>query len=314
MSDMKFTLPWTDAVTVSGQAIEKLVGAGDGDAALVYLYILRTRGAGTLEETGRALGRAQGDIAAAMTRLHKLGLIMFDTRRQEEQPAPALGDELPEYTAEEIRRGISGSSDFRDLVQEVQKALGKLLSSDDLARLYGMHDNLGLPPEVILHLVNYCIMCSRTRDGAPRMPTMRYIEKAAYTWERAGVFSLERAEALIKELEARRSASAEIRAALDIKDREMSASEQRYVDGWLAMGFKPDAVAIAYDRTLLNTGKLAWKYMDSIINNWHGKGLHTAEEILRGDAKRRPPGSAAKKQTAPEPEELRRMARLLNDL
>ncbi|MDR1589144.1 MAG: DnaD domain protein [Oscillospiraceae bacterium] len=319
MSDVKFTLPWTDAVTVSGQAIEKLVGAGDGDAALVYLYILRTRGAGSIEETGRALGLARDDVTAAMTRLDKLGLIMFDTRRREsrqrpEPPAPPAGDELPEYTAEDVRRGVNGSPAFRELVDEVQKALGKLLSSDDLARLYGMYDNLGLPPEVILHLVNYCMVCSRTREGAPRMPTMRYIEKAAYTWERAGVFSLERAEALIKELEARRSASAEIRAALGIKDRELSASEQRYVDGWLAMGFKPDAVSIAYDRTLLNTGKLAWKYMDSIINNWHGKGLHTAEEIQRGDARRRAPNNAEKNRRAPEPEELQRMARLLGDL
>ncbi|MDR1217256.1 MAG: DnaD domain protein [Oscillospiraceae bacterium] len=317
MPDIKLSLPWPDAVTVSGQAIDKLVSAGDGNAALLYLYILRTRGMSPLEQTSRELGRAPADVSAAMTRLHRLGLVMYEAA-QAPEPPPARqlpqSDELPEYTAEDIKRGMSGSPVFRELVQEVQKSLGKLLSSDDLTRLYGMYDFLGLPPEVILHLVNYCIMCSRARDGSARMPSMRYIEKAAYTWERAGVFSLERAETLIRELEARRGASAEIREALRIKDRELSASEQRYVDSWLAMGFTPETVAIAYDRTLVNTGKLAWKYMDSIINNWHGKGLHTAEEIQRGDKKRRAPPSGARQPSAPDPDELRRMERLLGNL
>jgi DNA replication protein DnaD len=143
---------------------------------------------------------------------------------------------------------------------------------------------------------------------------MRYIEKAAYTWERAGVFSLEQAEALIKELDARRSASAAIRSALKIGPRELSASEQRYVDDWLAMGFGPDAVEIAYDRTLLNTGKLTWNYMNKIINNWHGKRLHTADEINKGDGRPARAQAKQKGRAAPDSDELRRMERLLGNL
>jgi DNA replication protein DnaD len=300
MPDMKFTLPWQDAVVVSGKAVEKLVNAGDGDAALLYLYILRTRGADSVERTAAALSRPPEAIAASMARLNRLGLVMYDTR-DEPAPPPARADELPEYSSEDIRRGMSADNSFRDLVHEVQKALGKLLSSDDLTRLYGIYDSLGLPAEVILHLVNYCIMCLRERDGASRMPTMRYIEKAAYSWERAGVFSLERAEALIKEIEARRNATTEIRSVLRLGDRDLSASEQRYVDSWMSMGFSADAVGIAFDRTMLNTGKLAWKYMDSIINNWHGKGLHTSEEITRGDVKRRPPSPSPYRRGAASP-------------
>jgi DNA replication protein DnaD len=321
--DIKFTLPRPDAVTVSGQTIDKLTGAGDGDAALLYLYILRTRGACTPEQTGRALGRSPEAVSAAMSRLHKLGLVIRDEpdgrSNASASPPPEKSDELPQYTTEDVERVMSVDPAFHDLVREVQNALGKLMSSEDMRMLYGMYDYLGLPPEVILHLVNYCIMCSRARSGAARAPTMRYIEKAAYTWERAGVFSLEKAEEIIKETEARRSAAAEIRAALRINGRELSASEQRYVDNWLAMGFGVDAVAIAYDRTMLNTGKLAWRYMDSIINNWHGKGFHTAEEIERGDSPRRRSAHSArqgdaKEPRAPDTDELRRMERLLGNL
>jgi DnaD/phage-associated family protein len=314
MPDIKYSLPWPEDVTVSGQAIDKLVSSGDGDAALVYLYILRTRGADTLEQAARALGRTREAVSSAMSRLNKLGLIIYGAPSRAAPPCPEQGDELPEYTSEDIERGMGEGTKFRELVQEVQSALGKLLSSDDLTRLFGIYDNLGLPPEVILLMVNHCIACGRNRDGSPRMPTMRYIEKAAYTWERAGVFSLERAEALIRELDARRSASAAIRSALKIGPRELSPSEQRYVDGWLSMGFGPDAVEIAYDRTVLNTGKLTWNYMDKIMNNWHGKGLHTVAEINKGDGKPARAQAAQKGRPAPDPDELRRMERLLGNL
>ncbi|MDR2665599.1 MAG: DnaD domain protein [Oscillospiraceae bacterium] len=312
---MKFSLPGPDAVTVSGQAIDKLVGSGDGDAALVYLYILRTQGAGTLEQAAGALGRTRDAVSAAMSCLNKMGLITYDApRRAAAQARLEQGDELPEYTAADIERCMRDNLAFRELVGEVEKALGKVLSSDDTTRLFGIYDNLGLPPEVILHLVNYCIVCGRNRDGTPRTPTVRYIEKAAYTWERAGVFSLDRAEEFIKELEGRRSASSAIRSALKIGQRELSPTEQRYVDSWLDMGFGPESAEIAYDRTVLNTGKLTWSYMDKIMNNWHGKGLHTVDEINRGDSKPTRSQAFQKGHAAPNTEELRRMERLLGNL
>ena len=46
-----------------------------------------------------------------------------------------------------------------------------------------------------------------------------------------------------------------------------------------ALGFSAGARELAYDRTVLKTGRLQWKYMDSIVRSWHGKGLHTPEEI-----------------------------------
>jgi DNA replication protein DnaD len=49
------------------------------------------------------------------------------------------------------------------------------------------------------------------------------------------------------------------------------------------MGFSPEAVSIAYDRTVLKTGALKWPYLNSILKSWHQKGLHTPEEIETGD-------------------------------
>jgi DnaD/phage-associated family protein len=77
---------------------------------------------------------------------------------------------------------------------------------------------------------------------------------------------------------------------LQINDRALSSSERKYVESWLARGYAPEAIELAYDRTVLKTGKLAWSYMDSIIGSWHSKGLFTADEIRSRDGKGTPAG------------------------
>lgn len=60
---------------------------------------------------------------------------------------------------------------------------------------------------------------------------------------------------------------------------------------WLDMGFDADCLAIAYDRTVTNTGSLKWNYMNKIVTSWHEKGLHTPADI---EAKGQPPCTAKK--------------------
>ncbi|MEF9971929.1 MAG: DnaD domain protein, partial [Oscillospiraceae bacterium] len=43
--------------------------------------------------------------------------------------------------------------------------------------------------------------------------------------------------------------------------------------------------ALAYDKTVIKTGGMQWKYMNSILESWHAKNLHTAEEAEAGDSR-----------------------------
>ena len=79
--------------------------------------------------------------------------------------------------------------------------------------------------------------------------------------------------------------------------QELGLSE-RAVD----LGFETDAILMAYDRTVTQTGGLKWPYMNKIIHNWHDKGLHTPEEIQAGDCL---PSRRKGNQTAGEPPALR---------
>ena len=57
---------------------------------------------------------------------------------------------------------------------------------------------------------------------------------------------------------------------------------------WQEMGFQPEAVALAYDKTVMNCREFKWPYCNGILKKWHAAGLHTAEEIEAGDRKAAP--------------------------
>ena len=329
MSDMRITLPGSETVTLTGQTIDKLIRAGDGDAALLYLYILKTHGQKTSSEAAIALDKSKGWIASAMAVLSRLGLVQLDNNTSDEANTTETGDpgdatrsppvEPRQYTESEITQEVMSGSDFSIVIDETQRRLGKILAPDETIRLFGIYDNLRLPPEVILQLITHCINESRiTGDG--RAPSVRYIEKAAFTWEREGIFTLEKAEEYLKALESRKSVRGEMKRALRIRDREFSATEKRYVDDWIDMGFEPEAVAIAYDKTVVKTGNLAWPYIDKIIKSWHSKGLHTAQEVTEKDSSQRQgnktgySGNAAQRYGEPNQEEMERARRLLNKI
>ena len=328
MSDIRITLPGSETVTLTGQTIDKLIRAGDGDAALLYLYILKTHGQKTSSEAAIALDKSKGWISSAMAVLSRLGLVQLDDVKStdpgttaagtgnESKPPPA---EPRQYSGDEVKKEILSGSGFKIVVDEAQRKLGKILTEDEMLRLYNIYDNLRLPPEVILQLITHCISESR-KKGDGRAPSVRYIEKAAYTWEREGIYTLEKAEEYLKKLEYRKSVRGEIKRVLQIRDRELSDTEKHYVEDWIDMGFEPGSIAIAYDKTIIKAGNLAWRYIDKIIKNWHEKGLHTEQEVRENDgiqnksSNMRHSNVAAQKHGEPNREEIERVQRLLNKI
>ena len=96
---------------------------------------------------------------------------------------------------------------------------------------------------------------------------------------------------------------------LQIRGRNLTAAEERYAQSWLDMGFEDEAIALAYERTCINTGTLKWPYMNSILTRWHESGLHTADQIKGGDRKSVPKGASGELGEA----ELAAIARTLRE-
>ena len=285
-------------------ARDKLIAAHDGDTALLWLWLCRS-GVYNGDRAAEELCRTLGEMDRAYEKLCRMGLYPITPDRKEAPSSPA--EELPQYTVNDVLRRSSEDGSFKAVLQEAERVLGRSLSSPDMKILFGIYDYLALPTEVIFVLLNYCTELYRQKYGPGRLPSMRIIEKEAYSWANNEILTLEQAEEFIEESRSRRSRAEEIKAALGIRGRELTPTERKYVFSWLDMGFSVDALSVAYDRTVTNTGSLKWNYMNKIVSSWHQKGIHTVQEIEEKD--RRTPTPA--KNTEPNaPASQAELARL----
>jgi len=280
MDDKIYRLAGAASLSVPAADADALLALGDGECALLYLHVLRVGGTLTPALAARELGRTEEEILAAAKRLERAGLWSAEADR----PLPGP-EELPEYSPGEIVRRTREDRAFQGLLTETQRVLGHSLSGADLKTLFGIYDRLGMPPEVVMLLINHCAAALRRRYGEGRLPSMRAIEKEAFRWADREILTLEQAEEYVAALDRMERESERVRQALQLTGRELTPTERKYLESWLAMGFGADALALAYDRTVVSTGKLSWAYMNKIVQSWYEKQLFTPEDIEKGDAR-----------------------------
>ena len=273
-------------LAMDARAAERLVAAGSGDGALLYLWLLGRGGRLDPAQARKALNWDEGRLESAAAALRDMGL---SDGRTEAGPAPPPAPEgPPEYTAADITRELEqAGSPFPGLVGEVQRRLGKVLSTADLRSLYTVYDYLALPPEVICLLVNWCVEESRRKYGPGRMPRMGEVQRGAFRWKRLGVDTAQAADAYLKRQELYRTREGEILKLLDLPLRPLVDKERKKVQAWTDMGFDDQALRLAYEKTVYKKQKMDWDYMNGILCGWHKKNLHTLAEIEAGDAPRR---------------------------
>ena len=260
----------------------KLLGSASGDAALLYLYL---RCGNALEDAGKMLNIPENRFQCAMATLRQLGLL------PEEKKAVPVQAERPVYTERDVLEAMDGNGEFRMLYGEVQRLLGRNLNTEELKILLSFERYLGLPTEVISLMVSYCKERAHQR-GNLRNPSLRAIEKEAYFWAEHGIDTLETAAAYIQKQNMKNSRMAGLMRILEIRGRSLTAPEERYANAWLEAGFDEDAIALAYERTCLNTGGMNWPYMNKILCRWKEAGLLTAQQVKEKDKKAVPKGAS----------------------
>lgn len=285
----------TEKITIEQADLRKLFAAGSGDAALLYLYLR----CGNDPDKAREELNMNAALCAAAT-LRQLGLY------PEEKRGMIAAGERPAYTERDVISAVDGEPEFRALYGEVQRLLGKTLNTEELKILLGFTRYLGLPPDVISVLVCYCKERARQR-GSLRNPSLRTIEKEAYAWAEQGIDTLEEASAFIQARNAKNARLQQLMRVLQIRGRNLTAGEERYASSWLDMGFDMEVIAMAYERTCLNTGGLNWAYMNKILTRWHEAGLLNAETVRSGDRKPETPKGASGELGAAELEAIRRV-------
>ena len=275
--------------------VQKLLGAAGGDVALLYIYI---HSGNSPEGAAAALRMSATRYECAAATLQQLGL-WPDSRRT------LVMGERPAYSETDVISAMDGDRDFRAVYGEVQRLLGRNLNTEEMKIVLGFVRYLGLPVDVICILVCYCRERARQR-GSLRNPSLRTIEKEAYAWAEQGIDTVEAASAYIQTQNTRHSQLGQLMQVLQIRGRSLTPGEEKYAKSWLEAGFEMDAIAMAYERTCLNTGSMNWAYMNKILSRWQAEGLTTVEKIKNGDKKPSPKGASGKLGAA-ELENIRRL-------
>ena len=272
-------------MTMPVSAVESLLRRGEGDAALLYLALQRFGRGVTPEELEKVLptmSRLRLDAAEGV--LQELGLL---PRPQQPRPEPAA--ERPAYSAEDITALLTDNEGFRLLIPQAEQQLGKKLRTADLQILAGLYDDLGLPADVIYLLLCHCVERAKAQWGEGRRPTMRQVEKEGYHWAQLGLFDQVSAAAYLRTWSRRRQKMGAYMQALHLPERPPVEAESRYISDWMDMGFPPETVAMAYERTVFYKKDMNWRYLNGILRRWHDSGWHTPQQVQRGEERKPSP-------------------------
>ena len=181
-------------------------------------------------------------------------------------------------TPEEIADRIEKNADIRFLFSAAESIVGTLLTSTQQRTLIYIHEALGLPADVILMAVEYCVSIGKGNFG--------YIQKLCAGWADRGINTHALAEETIREQTLRRTKERQIQELLGLKDRPLTPEQQRYISNWTEkLGYDRELIQMAYERTLNAINKLSLPYMNSILNSWHEKGVRTPEDVAIKDAR-----------------------------
>ena len=274
-------------------AVDKLARQGDGDAALLYLVLAAGGNSG-------ALPWGPEKVEGAKNTLIQLGLLPSDAAVLPPVPQKLEDDRPPEYTSQDIAQALQDRKGFRDLVPAVEQLLGKVLSPSDLKILYTLYDFLALPPEVLLTLTGWCVEQAKAK-GPGRKPTLPQIRREAYKWQKAGIDTLEAADAHLRRLTRLNQRGTELIQLLFGESRAPVAKEAEYLDQWIQKGLPDDLLLLARDRTIYHLQSFKWSYMNGILNRWQAKGLTTVAAVEAYDRSHRPAYAKPRPAAGPAP-------------
>lgn len=181
---------------------------------------------------------------------------------------------LPTYSSDEILALSEQDATFAEILEASQGVLGKVFNHNDASILYGIYDNLGFGGDMILQLLGFCAGAGKTG--------FRYIERVALDWHDRGIDTFEKADSYIRHLEALARDESKVARLFGIEGRALSKKEKEYISRWREeMAFSLDMIEEAYNVCVDAKGKMSFAYIGGILSDWHQKGWHAPDQIVR---------------------------------
>jgi DnaD/phage-associated family protein len=174
--------------------------------------------------------------------------------------------EKPSYSADELDFFKSKNSDVSRLFARAEQTLGKLLSYNDMNVIFGLHDWLRLPVDVVEYLLVYCAEADKRN--------LRYIEKVALDWADNEIFDLESALEYVQNFD---RSYREIMTNMGLPGYP-TPTHRKFMARWLhEYNFSPEMISLAIEKCIIAIDKPKFSYVEKILAGWHGQGVKTPE-------------------------------------
>lgn len=173
------------------------------------------------------------------------------------------------FTAQQL----AVDEEFKILVNEAQTAFGKTLSNSDASTLLMLKNTCGLPIDVIIMLIQYCISID--------MGNMRAVESIGVRWSDDGIFSIEAAENKIKQTRQANMNFTTVSNTFGLKNIGSPTAKQiEYANLWVEKWkFSTEMLREAYERCVDKKGLVEFKYVHGILKRWQAAGVYNLKDL-----------------------------------
>ena len=188
-------------------------------------------------------------------------------------------DRTPDFTPKEIATTVRGNERADYLFKHCEMLYGRPLKHNEQRTLMIILEDACLPVEVALILIDHCFYVNKA--------TPAYMRTVALDWVENGIVTIDKAEEKAAELKNLDNAISRFKKMFEVTSA-LSKQQKEYIDKWINVyGFSDEMVNEAYQITLNSTGKLAFNYMNKILDGWHANGITTPEQLLNEQEQRR---------------------------
>lgn len=294
---MMFGLSFSVPAQVADKHL-KLAGAAQ---LKVLLWLLRHAAENpSSEDMAKALNMQHADACDAMQYWIENGIVTADGQApvQPETPSYAVPEKAAEAaaqieqavsikpTAEQIAKRTKESEEIRFMLNAAQQKLGRTIGYDSQATLLMICDSYGLPVEVLLMLIEYCVSIGKG--------SINYIAKAAKSWSDREIDSIEKADEQIRILRRCEGLWKKLCEMTGISTPRPTSAQSAYLRQWSnEMGFDIEMIYLAYEEMANHTDKISFPYMNKVLANWNEAGIRTPEQLEESKEQ----ATAAKKPT-----------------
>ena len=287
---------WGSVFAVPSVVADEHLKIANGNQLKVLLYLLKNNNKDLTDEAiGEALNMHPEDVKDSLSFWVERKVIAVDSEvitpaKIENTVSETLSfasvepEEEPKKSKRPVSRAVRPEPGYvikrlgsdpalAMLMDEAQRIFGRMLSNAEAGTLVMLMDTDGLPVDVLIMLIQYCVDNNKG--------TMRFVEKIGIEWGSEGINTVALAEEKIRTVTETYSYFNRVASTFGMKNvgsptKKQLAFANQWVGTW---SFSDDMLRLAYERCVDSKGELNMDYINGILKKWYMSGWKNPDDV-----------------------------------